>query len=282
MKRVCFILLFLPLVGRIAPASVPDVVPPPGWQTAGCLSYNAGNLFRYIDGGADLFLEYGFNNLRVIRLSRGKSQLSVELYQMAEPLSALGLYLLKCTPETPVKGVVPRNSGDRYQLAMVQGPWFILIRNSDGAGNRLGVMRRVANMLAEQIPAMVTKLPCDFPEKGRVKGSIRLARGPLAARQLFNLGEGDVLRLHGKVWAVAVDYRVGNRVETWIRVKYPDGKDSRKVFWRLQKTVSGNQKLLKAGKTFLVFRNGAGVICTVNLRGRVLDIRVHSSLVASM
>lgn len=64
----------------------------PGWRVAQKKVYAKGQLFGYINGGAELYREYGFVELTVLMLSRGKAQLKVELYRMASPAAALGVY----------------------------------------------------------------------------------------------------------------------------------------------------------------------------------------------
>ncbi|NOY23064.1 MAG: hypothetical protein GXO70_06105 [Acidobacteria bacterium] len=237
--------------------------------------FSTENLYGYIDGGAELFLEFGFRELRVVHLSRGKVQLSVDMYRMAGVLSALGIYLAKCAPETPVKGVLPRNSGDRYQLAMVRGGWFIFINNFDGGNSCVPLMRQIANALARQIPDKPAAWPCSLPQKGLVKGSIRLVHGPVALQSVVTLGEGDILHLCGKAWAVVADYRVQNRTETLIRVNYGDSKDSRTAFKSLVENLDPYLKVIEKNDTALVFQDTAGEYGIARLSGRVLDIRSH-------
>lgn len=269
-----FLLLFL-VVSPDSAAAVPTVTPPPGWQVESSKTYSSENLYGYIDGGAELFLEFGFKELRIVRLTRDKAQLSVEMYRMTELLSALGIYLAKCAPETPMAGVLPRNSGDRYQLALVQGCWFIFINNFDGKKEHLPLMRQLANKLAAQIPDKMMAWPCSLPEQGLVRDSIRLARGPVALQPVYTLGEGDILQLNRKVWAMVADYKVQGKTEIWIRVKYVDEKSSRNVFTSLLENLDPYLKVIRKNETDILFQDYAGEYGTILLSGRMLNIRVH-------
>src|SRR5512143_1516884 len=55
-------------------------------------NYAGGSLYTYMDGGADLYLEYGFSGLSVRRYARGKDRYLVELYEMKAPEAAFGVY----------------------------------------------------------------------------------------------------------------------------------------------------------------------------------------------
>ena len=87
------------------------------------------NLFDYIDGGADLFLEFGFEELIVQHYSEGQNELGLEMYRMESPEAALGIYLMKRGQESPHPDVPARNSADRLQFAILKNSYFILINN---------------------------------------------------------------------------------------------------------------------------------------------------------
>jgi len=275
MCKFSFVLLLFLVVLPLSAADVPVVVPPVGWQVESRAVYSAENLYGYIDGGAELFLEFGFKELRVVHVTRGKEQLSVDLYRMTGVLPALGIYLAKCAPETPMAGVVPRNSGDRYQLGMVQGSWFIFINNFDGNRERIKLMRQLANKLAAQIPDKLMAWPCTLSKEGLVKGSIRLARGPVALQPVYTLGEGDILQLNRQNWAMVADYMVKGKKETLIRAKYDNEQFALKVFLSLHENLDPYLKVIQSNKTAFVFQDYAGEYGVATIRGRVLDIRFH-------
>jgi len=269
-----FLLLFLVIASGLR-AAVPTIPPLPGWQVESRKTYSAENLYGYIDGGAELFLEFGFKELRVIRLTRKKAQLSVDMYRMTEPLAALGIYLAKCASETPMAGVIPRNSGDRYQLAVVRGCWFIFINNFDGNKKHIPLMRKLANSFTSQIKGQALAWPCPLPEKNLVQGSVRLARGPVALQPVYTLGEGDILLLNRKNWAVVADYRANGKTETLIRVSYTDNKSSSAAFTSLLENLDPYLKVIQKDKTSLVFQDYEGQYGIACLSGSLLSIRVH-------
>lgn len=58
-------------------------------------------LYGFMNGGSDLYLEYGFRELRVMELIYKGNVYSVELYDMGNPESAFGIYsqnAFKCNP----------------------------------------------------------------------------------------------------------------------------------------------------------------------------------------
>ena len=65
-----------------------------GWTRADSVGVYAGkNLFLLIDGGADLFYEYGFVRAFSSEYSRSPdTSATVELYEMESPVAAYGLF----------------------------------------------------------------------------------------------------------------------------------------------------------------------------------------------
>jgi len=84
-----------------------------GWDRSGALrTFSGQDLFNQIDGGAELFLEFGFVKLRLQVYARGGSKLTLNAYEMEGPTSALGVYLMKMGRETPFPDVAARNSSE--------------------------------------------------------------------------------------------------------------------------------------------------------------------------
>src|SRR4030066_305738 len=120
------------------PSSLSIFVMPSG--SGGGSSLRGGNLFDYIDGGAEIFLEFGFDRLLVQDYRKEDSEIGLELFQMESPESALGIYLMKCGAETPIDGVPARNSGDKTQFTILKGATFVHINNPDGRESLLPMM----------------------------------------------------------------------------------------------------------------------------------------------
>ena len=257
-------------------ATVPAPHPPAGWNSvAKPDAYSASNLYGYIDGGAELFLEVGFEDLHVYKLTRGSQELGVDMYRMSSPESALAIYLAKCAPETPVAGLGFRNSGDRFQLGILRGRYFILINNFEGDESLVAAMKRVALDLAKQISSSPHPVPVPLPEHGLVAGSVRLVRGPFGLQPVYTLGDGDVLGLHGKRWAVVADYRAGTKTWTLIRVDYGTPSAAAAGMAFLSAHLDPYLKVVNRQPQRLVFRDYAGQFGEAWTDGSLLSIRVH-------
>jgi hypothetical protein len=281
-----------------------------GWLNSGpTLRFSESNLFDYIDGGAELFLEFGFRELLVQHYERDSSEITLELYRMESPEAALGIYLTKSDEETPVSGIAARNSGSPYQLTALRGNSFIQINNFEGAREFLPVMAALAARSLSRIPeGKPVRLFDSLPKENLVPGSEMLVRGQFGLQPIFTFGNGDVLQLRGKVFAVVGDYyEVGGegRTEekkvgphdlqapavtdtissaagtyTRIVVLYPDRGSARRAYSNLVKNLDPYLQVLRnsAGGTggySFIFKDYQDKFGSVELRGRNLDIRVN-------
>ena len=249
-----------------------------GWAKEGRPSeFQGGNLFNYIDGGAEIFLEFGFDRLLVQDYKKGNSEIVLELFEMESPESALGIYLMKCGTETPVEGVPARNSGDKTQFTIVKGPAFIHINNLDAGASLLPAMVELARSVLDTIPqGRPVKLLEGLPSESRITGSERLIRGPYALQSIFTLGEGDILGLEGKIFALAADYRdQEGEPSARILAGYPDEARAAAVFQNLVTRLDPYLKIIEKRDRKFIFTDFRGRIGTVERNGARLEIRLN-------
>ena len=74
-----------------------DLMPPDGflgsWQSSDeRRTFTTESLYDHIDGGAELFLELGFDRVEVQHYTAGEAEVAVEVYLMRDSPAALGIY----------------------------------------------------------------------------------------------------------------------------------------------------------------------------------------------
>lgn len=249
----------------------------PGWQLSGPIqTYGPAALYNVIDGGAELFLEMGFGDLRVQKYRGAGAEIAVEAYRMENPAAALGIYLLKCGRETPLAGIAARNSGDRFQVALVKGDYFVFVNSFSGREELLPVMTELANRVAVAIPPGAPVRELDIlPADDRVPGSSLLLRGPYSLQSVFTLGDGDILQLNGKTFAAAAVYREADGTSyTLIVAPYGDAARARAAFANLRRHLDPYLQVLDAGGDVIVFKDFQNLFGRAELRGERIAIRV--------
>jgi len=237
-------------------------------------------LYGHIDGGAELFLEFGFDVLTLQRYRRGEDEFVLEIYRMADPEAALGIYLMKCGRETPDAGFPDRHTVGRYQLAYAKGHYYVLVTGVQGKAELQPVLLEFGRSVAAGIsPAAAPAVLGLLPREGLVEDSVRLIRGPYALQSVAgSLGEGDLLRLGGRIAAVAGDYRQpGGAVSTRVIAEYPSAEAASEAFHHLRDGLDPLLKVLGAGEDRMVFRDRAGKFGVVSLAGSRLDVQLELS-----
>jgi len=272
------------LAARQAAAGPPAIPEPgfaPGWAKAGQLrTFTGQDLFNQIDGGAELFLEFGFARLRLQAYARDKAELTLNAYEMESAASALGIYLMKMGRETPFPEIAARNSGEEAQVAILKGRYFIQVDNLGDVPASRAETAALANAFLAGVVEESAPTPLDLlPAEGKVPGSERLVRGPYGLQPYFTFGEGDVLHLGGKIFGVVASYREGPNAG-FLRFIVPYVEETRtvSVYKNLLANLDPYLKVLETRERAFVFEDHLGKFGIVELKGSSLDIRVNLDL----
>jgi hypothetical protein len=249
-----------------------------GWkQPAQPLHFIGEQLFNYIDGAAELFLEFGFHDVEAHTYAQGKEELGLEIYHMESPVAAMGMYLMKCGKETPLWEIPARNSADRHQVTMVRGSYFILVNNFKGDQALEPAMKTLARDVVKDIPEEPSVLLFELlPREHVIAGSSRLFRGPCALQQIYYFGQGDVLQLKKTIFGTAQDYQESKGEKyTELIIPYPDKSRAGAAFGNLRDNLDACIRLTKKwdnGFTFKDYKDKFGI---ARLEGRTILITVN-------
>jgi hypothetical protein len=264
-----------------APLGAAVVIPAdgfaPGWVKSEAQRTFGGNrLFDHIDGGAELYLEFGFRTLAYQRYAKGEDELVLEVYEMIGPESALGLYLMKCGVETPQTGIASRNSSEAAQFTILKGRYFLHINNASGGEDLVPAMTALANRALETVP---DERPADLlsmlPAEGLVPGSAVLFRGPVGLQAVFTLGEGDILEQRGDVFGVSGAYEepLDGRFSV-ILVAYPDSARAAAAYAGLEARLDPYLTIIQKGESAFVFKDFKKEYGRAELKVDRIEIRV--------
>jgi hypothetical protein len=272
------------LAARQAAAGSPAIPDPgfaPGWAKAGALRTFAGqDLFNQIDGGAELFLEFGFAKLRLQSYARDKAELTLNAYEMESASSALAIYLMKMGRETPFPEIAARNSGEEAQVGILKGRYFIQVDNLGDVPASKAEAAALANAFLAGVAEEFAPTPLDLlPAEGKVPGSERLVRGPYGLQPYFTFGEGDILQLGGKIFGVVANYRERpDAVSLRVIVPYAGEAQTASVYDNLLANLDPYLKVLETREGIFVFEDHRGKFGIVERKGSNLDIRVSLDL----
>ncbi|MBN1825424.1 MAG: hypothetical protein JW958_04090 [Candidatus Eisenbacteria bacterium] len=246
------------------------------------LRFTGQDLFGHINGGAEVFYEYGFRDLLVERYAAGDKKLNVETYRMESPEAALAIYLLLRGEETPIEGLGARNSANPYQISAVKGSRFLQVNIFSGDEALLPVAAELARRALASAPE--EKEPADLlgrlPEEGRVPGTEMLVRGPYTLQRIYLFGDGDILRLGGRIYGVAARYEESEgdtAVYDRILIDYPGEEEARAAFRNLADRLDPYLEIVREEEGFLVFRDYKDEYGSAALGGIRIELRTGLS-----
>jgi hypothetical protein len=247
------------------------------WKKSGTpRTYTSADLYGYIDGGAELFLELGFEQLTIQRYKDGTNELGVEVYRMADAAAARAVFLSRAGKPTLDPSLNARHTVSKHQLQLQRGRYYVIVNNISGAvavtPALVGAAEGVAKAIGADgsVPALAL-----LPKAGLVPNSERLIRGTYTLQAVFTLGEGDMLSLGGKLTAAAGDYRDATGTTTLIVAEYPTPAAAQVAFAYLKGHLDRYLKPTVTTATKLGFQDYEKKFGVATLAGARLEIRLH-------
>jgi hypothetical protein len=201
--------------------------------------YNSKTLFDYINGAAELFLAYGFQNLTVRRFEKpNHPPMTIELYEMASSEDAYGLFSFERIDEAAEIGQGSEFGGGL--LRFWKGKYFVSIfAEGEGAGVESGVLT-LGRITATLIPATgpEPRLVGLIPGKnlGLVEKSVHYLKSHVLLNQRFFIAHKNILNLNRKTEAVLAQYLREKKKTQLLLIQYPDVREAEEGYESFMKT----------------------------------------------
>jgi hypothetical protein len=176
-----------------------------GWFSDTVLNeYSANNLYELVNGGADLYFEYGF--IKVINgsfFNNGK-EILVELFQMADNDAAYGIYSFYRSPKAIILDIGDEAALMDYYLSLRLGSYFITLTAYESDSISVTGLQSIAARIAEKgnrsgnVPDIM-KFFSEFPKEEQK--SLKYLKGKLGAMNqyhttvsnMYNFSDGAVI-----------------------------------------------------------------------------------------
>lgn len=131
------------------PVLTPDSIP--FLQITETRSFSDESLYGYIDGGAELYLEYGFDTLVVTEVSSEGKDLKIEIYRMTDAEAAFGIFSVSryhCNGGVNLTRYYCRST---YQLQFCKERYYVSIINNTGSAAEQVLSNNIAGKILSQI-----------------------------------------------------------------------------------------------------------------------------------
>lgn len=189
-------------------------------------NFNSSGIYNYMDGAADLFLEFGFERGVATEYVGDGKRIAVEIFKMTNSDAAFGIYSLSNYSSEIEKQAFERTQittkektpskdlkGDNYNLIgdtaieFYKGKFYgrIAIDKED----RFTLMAFTNNILS-RIPKHSKRPDAvnNLPRMDLIAGSERYIAGIIGMNQVLDLGQGDIWGFANGAIAAAGEYRL--------------------------------------------------------------------------
>jgi hypothetical protein len=162
-------------------------------------TFTGPSLFGYMDGGAELYLEYGFSGAWMDELNYRGGEYAVEIYRMNGTEEAFGIFSVSRYKCSSTPALSPFTCQTPYQLQVCSGPFYINIINQSGKPGDSIASLQIGAAIVKKIkdkPADLTLyLPDVLPETINrdavlVKGKLGVMNGVADLEDFFGDATG--------------------------------------------------------------------------------------------
>lgn len=201
-RKVSLVFLFAWVLSfGVKSQTAQEVIPGPGWQEGWeasyeVMSYEGDDLFFLINGGADLYMEYGFVDVAAVELSHPeKGNLYIELYRMDSDSAAFGIFSLRRGDISIEIYPAPWAAYGDDVLHVWNGNFYMMVSGGQMKTATLETFTKLVAYLSEKVPAE-NELPGVARKLSRPKGGhYAYLMGPLALNNIYSFGPENVFQI---------------------------------------------------------------------------------------
>lgn len=195
--------------------------------------YKGEDLYLYINGGAEIYHEYGFKQVVIQDYvnTNGKS-ISLEVFEMTDSESAYGIYTFKTAEEGKELTLGDAAQLADYYLNFWKGNILVTLTGFDGHEETIKGLLEIARAVERKIKVTGKRPPLAslLPDKELVTSSIKYFKGPLGLYNSYLFFTQNVFILNK---GIKGKYRKGHSV---FIIEYRSDDEGQKRFRELKES----------------------------------------------
>jgi hypothetical protein len=292
-KSALFVLLALCLAWRAVEAStlregplrayLPADGASPGWARDGePQEFEGGDLYIYIDGGAEIYEEYGFARVIVqdYKNAQGRS-VSLEIFEMTTPAAAFGMFTFKRSGKGRATGLGRAAELDDYYLNFWKGRFLVTVTGFDESEETINGILSVGRTVDAKLPegGVEPGLVGALPAEGLESGSVKYLKGLLGLANVYSFYTARGLAFRDAVRGL---YEGGTAL---IVLDYGSA-DARRAAWLdLNAALEGSKRFEKPQRTrteAALLRDGKGQFIAIGESGPRLLVGLAATAEAAI
>ncbi len=250
-----------------------------GWLKDGDLQEFAGeDLYTYIDGGAEIYQEYGFRRVVIqdYKNAAGKS-VSLEIFEMETPAAAYGIFTFKRSGSGKSVGLGSGAELEDYYLNFWRGRCLVTLTGFDETEATVAGLLAIGGAVDGKIgeKADAPDLVAALPVEGLRPQSVKYLKGLLGLNNIYPLYTARGLAFVEAVRGLYADE------ESLILLDYGSA-EARREAWLELRTGLEKSGRFEPAKNYLadavIFRDGKGQYVAFKEDGDRIAIGIASTL----
>jgi hypothetical protein len=203
-----------------------------GWETSGDDHlYDRETLYHYIDGGAELYLSFGFKTALSRTYARsGQPNIIVDLFDMSTSKDAFGVFSLS-------RETVDRSLGQGSQyteglLLFWKNNYYVSILAETETDESKNAVFAIAGHIESAIPdeGPLPDILSLLPGESLVEESIRYFRHHIWLNSQYYIADENILHIGDETHAVLARYGKPGKRPVLLLVAYPGGEAAREAY----------------------------------------------------
>jgi hypothetical protein len=250
-----------------------------GWtRDGGPQEFEGEDLYTYIDGGAEIYQEYGFRRVVVQDYEdpQGKS-VSLEIFEMETPASAFGMFTFKRSGGGKTLALGAGAELEAYYMNFWKGRFLVTLTGFDEAAETIEGLKAIGQIVDSKLPQggegpiLVGVLPAE----GLRPGSVKYLRGLLGLNNIYPFYTARGLAFTEAVRGL---YDSG---ENLIVLDYGSTEARRAAWLELSAELDRSERFERPDNYLadaVVFRDAKGLYVAFAETGTRLAVGIHSTL----
>lgn len=161
----------------------------PGFTLVRNECFNGESLWGYMNGGADIYLEYGFRKLRVEEFHSEDEHIKMEIFMMDDPMSAFGIYSLKTFKCQQNSVLTHLDCLNAYQYQLLYGDYYIQFISESGSEKAKQHLLDITTTLLKKLEFKELEMPAFYltDSLNILLGDIKMLKGEIGIRDKANI-----------------------------------------------------------------------------------------------
>jgi hypothetical protein len=210
-----------------------------GWKQSGEIQmFIPKTLYEYINGAADLYLMYDFQELKVAEYqNEKKASVTIDVYRHKTPIHAFGIYSQERLPNANYINVGIQGYIESNVLNFLTGSYYVKISSYNTGSEDQEILLNFAKKVADNLGEKGTLPPilASFPKEGKGKNSEKfIAKNFLGYAFLYS--------------AFTADYEFSDKKFKIFIIECEDQNDCRNMIQKYLEKIGKTEKSVTEGR----------------------------------